>query len=528
MIWVDREAQKIKERKLPLEWVDDMKTPSGRIHVGSLRGVVIHDLFYKVLRDIGVKSKFTYIFDDHDPMDAIPSYLDRKKWEKYAGMQLFNIPSPEPGFDSFAQYYAREFTKVFNSINCHPQIIWTSELYKSGKMNERITEVLENIETVKSVYEKMYDKKLPKEWYPFNPVCEKCKKIGTTKVYRWDGKYVYYRCEPDMVAWAKGCRNEGKVSPYDGNGKLTWKVEWAAKWKTIGITVEGAGKDHMSAGGSHDIASELCKKVFRYPVPYGFSYEFLIIGGKKMSSSKGVGSSSKEMAEIVPPEILRFLMVRTPVERTIDFDPYGDTIPNLFDEYDRSLNAYFNKLENKLPEGKSGEVASDLARIAELSEVRPLPKKRILLPRFRTIVNLIKGKADFSSFFEKQKGSSLTPEEKEILKERSVYAHVYFKRYAGEEENIEMTSKVSKSITLTDKQKKLLKKLSENLKNDDAKNKDQLQTVIFGAVKESGLSPKEAFSALYQALIGKNAGPRITDLIIEFGLDKVIKRLEEI
>jgi lysyl-tRNA synthetase class I len=26
-----------------------------------------------------------------------------------------------------------------------------------------------------------------------------------------------------------------------------WKVDWAAHWKAIGITVEGAGKDHMSA-----------------------------------------------------------------------------------------------------------------------------------------------------------------------------------------------------------------------------------------------------------------------------------------
>ncbi len=44
MFWADKVASELKERKKPLEWVDDMKTPSGRVHVGALFGVVFHDL----------------------------------------------------------------------------------------------------------------------------------------------------------------------------------------------------------------------------------------------------------------------------------------------------------------------------------------------------------------------------------------------------------------------------------------------------------------------------------------------------
>ncbi|PJC81810.1 lysine--tRNA ligase, partial [Candidatus Roizmanbacteria bacterium CG_4_8_14_3_um_filter_36_10] len=77
MIWVDREAKKLKERNLPLEWVDDMKTPSGRIHVGSLRGVIVHDLIYKALKQIEVNAKFSYVFNDMDQMDGLPTYLDK-------------------------------------------------------------------------------------------------------------------------------------------------------------------------------------------------------------------------------------------------------------------------------------------------------------------------------------------------------------------------------------------------------------------------------------------------------------------
>ena len=141
MIWADREAKRLKERHFSLEWVDDMKTPSGRIHVGSLRGVIVHDLIYKALKEIGVKAKFSYVFNDMDPMDGIPAYLDKNKWGKYMGQPLYKIPSPKPGFKSFAEYYAQEFIEVFNSINCYPEIIWSSELYQSGKMNEIINSI---------------------------------------------------------------------------------------------------------------------------------------------------------------------------------------------------------------------------------------------------------------------------------------------------------------------------------------------------------------------------------------------------
>jgi len=134
-----------------------------------------------------------------------------------------------------------------------------------------------------------------------------------------------------------------------------------------------------------------------------------------MASSKGIGTSAREMSQIIPPEVLRFLIVRTPIQTALDFNPFGETILNLFDDNDRCLNAYFDKLEGKIPEGKPGEVLSDFARIAELSEVRALPKKRILLPRFRTVVNLIKTKTNLLKFFEKQKGSQLNGEEKELL-----------------------------------------------------------------------------------------------------------------
>ena len=524
MIWPDREAKRLKERNLPLEWADDMKTPSGRVHVGSLRGVIVHDLIYKALKDIEVNAKFSYVFNDMDPMDGMPSYLDANKWGKHMGEPLYKIPSPEPGFKSFADYFAKEFISVFNSINCHPQIIWSSELHRAGKMNEVIKLILDKADVVRDIYKKVVKKDRASNWFPYNPICEKCGKIGTTSVYKWDGKYVYYKCEEKMVEWAEGCGYEGQVEPINENGKLVWKLDWPAHWKVIGVTIESSGKDHMSSGGSYDMGIHFCKNILGTVAPDALGgYEWFTIGGKKMSSSKGIGSSAKEVSQILPPDLLRFLLVRTPIKTHLDFDPVGDTIPNLFDDYDRCLNAYFLKLENNLPKDKAGEVAADYARIIELSEVKPLPKIRLYIPRFRTIINLLKAKnEDLTVFFETQKKIKLSSEEKAILEERIKYAKIYLEKYSQEK----IDSVNSKEFLPSEKQKKFIFQLTSQLKMiKNMEDKDSVQNAIFVSIKESAINPKEAFTAFYQTLINKPFGPKAADLIQEFGIEKVIKLL---
>lgn len=523
MIWVDREAKRLKERGLPQEWADDMKTPSGRIHVGSLRGVIVHDLIYKALKEQGVNAKLSYVFNDMDPMDGMPSYLDAKEWDKYMGWPLYKIPSPDKKAVSFAKYYAQEFIDVFNSLNCKPQIIWSHELYASGKMDPIVKLFLDNAEKVREIYKTVAKAERSPNWFPYNPICEKCGKIGTTNVYKWDGKYVYYRCEYHMVEWAAGCGHEGKVEPRGENGKLPWKLDWPAHWKVIGVTVESSGKDHMSSGGSYDMAVHFCRELLATQAPDAMGgYEWFTIGGRKMSSSKGIGSSAKEVSSILPPEVFRFMQVRTPIRTHLDFNPYGDTIPNLFDDYDRCLNSYFLKLENALPNGKAGEVALDFARIAELSEVNPLPKKRLFVPRFRTVANMLRNKNEqIEVFFEKQKKAPLSPQEKAILEERITFAKIYLEKYSQENQ----TPQANSPFKANDIQLKFLNMLGKNLGSLNSENKEDIQNAVFAAIKEVGIKPREAFTAFYQTLTGKPYGAKAGDIISDLGIKTVISKL---
>ncbi|MBI2621271.1 MAG: lysine--tRNA ligase [Candidatus Levybacteria bacterium] len=507
MFWADKIAKEIIDsgEYVPY-WVDDMKTPSGRVHVGALRGVVVHDLVYKALKSKGKKAKFTYVFEDHDPMDDIPSYLPREKFEKYLGMPLFKIPSPVEGYENYARFYAGEFQKVFRAIGCEPEIIWTKDLYTSGRMNDLIKEVLDKAAEVRKIYEELYDKKIPENWYPFQLYCPACGKVSTTQVLDWDGENVTYECVVDKVPWAKGCGVKGKTSPFSSSsgivGKLPWKIEWACKWKVIGVTIEGAGKDHMSAGGSHDLASLISQRIINYPIPYPIAYEWLLIGGRKMSSSRGVGISAKDMLEILPPELIRFLMVRIKVNTQINFDPsQKDTIPSLFDDYQK---AYLDYKKNP---------KSDMGRIFELSQIREIEKPP-MDARFWNLTQWV------------QMPNMKDDIKKEGLEEWAKYARVWVERFAPEDQKFIVQKELPEAVKhLSNEQKKFLAELSKII--GEYKNPEEFQTKIYDLGKDIGLKSWQAFEAIYKALLGKHHGPKAAWLILSLDKEFVKQRFEE-
>jgi len=519
MYWADRVAKEIiNSKKYMPYWVDDMFTPSGFAHIGSLRGPLVHDLIYKALLHSGQDVKSTYVFNDFDPIDGLPKELE-KDFSKYLGFPLRNVPSPEKGFKSFAHFFAEDFKKVLKSLGANPQFLSSYDMYHEGKFDQAIKLALDNAEKIQDIYQKVSgSKKKEAGWLPLQVICQMCGKLGTTRVHDWDGETVAYTCEPDMVKWAKGCGYTGRISPFGGNGKLPWKVDWPAHWMVMGVTIEGAGKDHSSAGGSRDIARELVKEVFNIEEPYNLPYEFFLIGGKKMASSKGLGLKARDFNQLLPSELARFLFSRTDYKQAVEFDPLGTmAIPDLYDEYDRCFNAYLER---------SNE---DLARIFEMSQIKSLPSKdKILLPRFRDIVNYIQiPNIDVLKKYEEIKGKKLSGIEIEIIKERTEYARVWIREYAPEEFKLQFSETLpEKARELTDEQKQYLKKAINLIEEND--NPEKLQLVLYDLAKELKIDAKSAFAAIYTVLIGKAYGPKAGWLILSLDKKFVRQRFDEV
>ena len=68
MDWADELAARVKDAGPQV--VNDSKTPSGTVHVGSLRGPVLLDVIARALRLNGIETSYLYGVDDMDPMDA--------------------------------------------------------------------------------------------------------------------------------------------------------------------------------------------------------------------------------------------------------------------------------------------------------------------------------------------------------------------------------------------------------------------------------------------------------------------------
>ena len=520
--------------------VYDEKTPSGPIHVGAARGWLIHDVLAKTMRSHGMKGRFILSSDDIDPMDGLPKSLDPAKWKKYMGIPLRNIPSPESGYESYADYFFRQCTDKFEEFNIEAGLERTGDRYDKGDFNAAIKTILDNVDKVRKIYERLYGKTIASEKLPFQPICEKCGKIGTTFAYEWDaeGEMIKYECRPNMVEWAKGCGYKGEVSPYNGGGKLPWKVEWAAKWPTVGVVCESAGKDHFTRGGSRSVAVAVAVEVLGYPPPWpstskrvgkhydiGKGYEFFLVGGKKMSSSKGIGASFVEMGEMLPAEMLRFLMIKSRPETTIDFTPGGNTIPFLFRDFDKIESIYFGEEE------ASDRDKNNAKRIYELT-VKDVPKKKPYRIPFDFAAMLVQAvpkerRTESVIAILKRTGhiKKLTKAEKGILESTLDYADKWVGKFAPENMKLKISESVPRETAkLSAGQKKALADIGEFLK--EKRTDKEIWDKIRSSAEDAKIERRALFQAAYIALMGKDYGPRLVPLIQSLDRDIVARRFK--
>ncbi|MBD3279297.1 MAG: lysine--tRNA ligase [Candidatus Pacebacteria bacterium] len=539
--WVDKVVEQIlawqKKQSVKKLHVDDMKTPSGRVHVGALRGVMLHDIVAKALQAQQQSTKSTYVFNDMDPMDGLPAYLNEQEYQQHMGKPLCKIPPPQldkSGIDfsqataaekkqyqqakSFAHFYALDFIAAFRQLGCSQKIVWSHQLYESGQMDKVIKIALDKTELIKQVYQKIANYELPANWHPFQVNCEQCGKVGTTLVTAWDGQQVTYECQPNKVDWAQGCGHQGKVSPFGGTGKLLWKVDWPAHWVAMGVNIEGAGKDHTSAGGSRDMANALLEKVFESIVPFDIPYEWILLRGAKMSSSKGVGTSAREFTQLLPAELGRFLFVNKHYNQVIDFDPQTMAIPDLFDEYDQAAQIFWQQ--------EPGD--ERLGRAFELSQLKTVPKAHFL-PRFRDLALWMQHpELDLAEEFEKIKGSALTKPELQVLADRQHYAQLWVNRYAPAEYQLGATSEIPAAAKqLSAAQKKYLQQVDQLLDSQANWDPQELQQQLFELAKKT-LGARQAFQAIYLAFLGKKSGPRAAWFLLEIDPKLRKQRIKEV
>jgi lysyl-tRNA synthetase class 1 len=306
------------------------------------------------------------------------------------------------------------------------------------------------------------------------------------------------------------------VSPFDGRGKLPWKLEWCAKWVAFPVTIEGAGKDHSTKGGSRDVSEACLRAIYGTEPPLRVPYEFFLVGGAKMSSSRGVGASARDMADLLPPDVLRFLMIRTKPNSPVNFDVREEGIIKLFNEFDR----YQLRAGN-------GQATPDEACVFRLAELDP--QGAYQTANFQLVSALVQmPHLDVPREIETRAGRALTEVERKHLAQRVASAQRWVESYAGEEEKTHLQETLpARAAELSATQCAFLHALADALPETEGTD-DVLQSKVFEVARLTPIEQPLAFKAIYRVLLDKEMGPKAGNLLAFLERDFVIRRFREV
>ncbi len=523
--WADRVANELEKRKLPEYVCQGMWSPSGYMHIGNARPeIFVPNAVCEVLNERGLKARQNFILDDFDGIRKIPPDLGVKQGseQQFLGKPYALAPSPLKGHKTWADAFVSEVKETINEFGLKANILSAYETYKSGKFNSIIKQSLDNSEKIISIWNSIAGADKPKDFLPLQVICEKCGRILGTEASGWNGSTVAYKC---------ACGASGRISPFNGNAKLHWRVHWVAHWVLHNVSFETAGKDHFSKGGSVDVAQALIREVFNRQGPYQLPTEFIQLQGAKMSGSTGRLVKFSEWTNFAAPELFRFMNFVYRPNKAVDFSPYDNSFVLLVERFDQAERIYHGK-EKPLTE-KLGE---KLKRAYALS-FGGKPQKKMPLQVPYQLAVLVAQLADP----DEQPGRALqmlqdavhlpekiSPDEKNSILQRLKTAKRWAISYAPETFRIHYIENVPAGATanLTDAMRSALSELSEKI--PALKTADEIQRACFECAASNSLKPNEFFKLLYSITTGSLRGPKFGTLAIALGRQKVASRLASI
>jgi lysyl-tRNA synthetase class 1 len=517
--WIDLLAYRIVEREkrlgrgLDLIRVESGLGASGIPHVGSLGDAVRAYGVKLALEDVGYRSELIAFSDDMDGLRKVPKGLP--EWlHKYIAFPVSRIPDPFNCHSSYAEHMSSMLVDGLDKLGVEYRFQSGAKAYKSGLLNEQIRKILKNSKRIGEKIDEMLGQKKFEEVLPYFPVCKSCGKIYVAKTYKYleSEDKVLYRCEGETIAskFVKGCGYEGEVKINEGEGKLSWKGEFAARWQALDIRFEAYGKDIADSVKVNDWISD---EVLGFPHPYHVMYEmFLDKSGKKISKSIGNVLTPQIWLRYGTPKSLLLLMYKRIIgTRTLSVDD----IPNYMDEYDWLEDVYFGKVR---VENKDKEIK--LKGLYEYVNLLNPPKEPEQHIPYRLITQL----------------ATIAPQN-----QREGFVLERLKRYGivKKVDDLRLVERVRLAINwaedfarpkpirvkINEKEVKALNELIAQI--EDSKDSKELQNAIFEVARSNGIEVKSFFKLLYQILIGSESGPRLGPYIFDVGRQEVIRQIKQ-
>ncbi|HCC36151.1 MAG TPA: lysine--tRNA ligase [Treponema sp.] len=530
--WADETAAKIIFEKGEKEQYTCASgiTPSGTVHIGNFREIISVELVVRALRDMGKQVRFIYSWDDYDVFRKIPKNMPKQdELEKYLRFPITMVPDPWERDANYARHHEVDVETVLPKAGIKPEFLYQAERYRSSRYADGIRRALEHRDTLKNILDKFRDEdhKIQGEWWPISIFCDKCNK-DETEIDAWDGEWgISYHCDACGFTETADIRHSKAI-------KLGWRVDWPMRWEYEKVDFEPAGKDHHSQGGSFDTARHVCKDVYNWDAPVTFRYDFIGTKGLpgKMSSSSGNVITIEDVLKVYTPDIARYLFAgtRPNTEFTISFDL--DVI-KIYEDYDKT-----ERIAWKMEAAKNEEVYRRERRMYELSQAETAPDGKTLplenrtppfQAPFRHFCNLIQiADGDIEKAIAALTGPDGRPAPDQIpaLRTRAVCAKYWIENCAPEEFRFKLRQAGEKAELSPAELSGVQLLRDDVIRRMETFDSDKpCAEAIYAIAEKAGLDGKSLFRAAYQALIGKDQGPRLASFLRSIDKERLLQIL---
>ncbi len=515
--WLDRVATEILDREKRLGRstetlrVESGLAASGVPHIGSYGDAARAYGVKLALDSLGSKAELIAFTDDKDGLRKVPAGLP-KTLSKYIGFPVSSVPDPFGCHSSYGSHMSGLLTDALDKTGIKYRMVSGTQAYKDGLFNRQIDLILAGAKRVGEIIQETMGQEKYTEVLPYFPVCENCGRIYTTKALEYirDKHVVRYSCDGMELRgeMLKGCGHTGEVDVFSGNGKLAWKVEFAARWSALKIDYEAYGKELIDSVRASD---RIMEEILREPPPYHTRYEhFLDKTGAKVSKSVGNVLAPQLWLRYAPPQTLLLLMYKRSVgSRAI----WVKDIPTYIAELDELEDVYFGRKEMKDPK--------ELARLRGLYEyvwgLSPPKSPSVHVPH-NLLVYLVKvaPKGKEKEFvLEKLRGYGYHFDTED---RRFQVRLEHAANWAKEVETI-----ATKPIQIQPAERDAMLELAGIINASDDEN--YLQNAIFTLARKHNLQTGAFFKTLYRVLIGADSGPRLGPYILAMGRENVAAAL---
>ncbi len=265
----------------------------------TLREFVMGDYVARAIEREGRNVVLYLINDTYDPLNARQLRVGVKKdadliqlYGGFCGRPIAEVPDPFDCHESYARHFAVALMKRLHDLGIHPVLLDSYRAYAAGDYAPFIAVTFERYGEIQAAIRAEFPGFEPHDLFRIQ--CPSCESLDATSVVAVHGDEVTFAC--------RRCGGKERRLWREVRGKLTWKLDCAARWNLYGIHTETFAKPHVAPLGTYPVASFISRHFFGGIVPEAALY------GHMRISRECAGS----LLRMLPPAAFKELLAENP------------------------------------------------------------------------------------------------------------------------------------------------------------------------------------------------------------------------